>query len=92
MRQHREDERAQFPDRTYYEEVVSPWNIARAAIAAAEQWQPIETAPKDGTEVLLWHVRMDIGRWWKVCWLDREGVGMNATHWMPLPPPPKDKP
>lgn len=58
-------------------------------------WQPIETAPKDGTSVLLWFTRAEpqIGRfrrghgartrrWW---------VGdfwIEPTHWMPLPPPP----
>ncbi|MEY4376770.1 MAG: hypothetical protein RJB26_1320 [Pseudomonadota bacterium] len=31
-----------------------PADLARAAIAAADQWEPIETAPKDGTEVCLW--------------------------------------
>lgn len=37
------------------------------ALRAAQQWQPIESAPKDGTWVLLWDARHEVavsGRWW----------------------------
>lgn len=55
------------------------------------EWQPIETAPKDGTEILLLS-KCDMG----VCYWCSErsftgwtvGWGMvfrNPTHWMPLP-------
>jgi hypothetical protein len=48
-------------------------------------WQPIETAPKDGTEVLLYHPDLGMACW---PWWGRQGPWHEVTHWMPLPPPP----
>lgn len=57
--------------------------------------QPIESAPKDGMEVLLWNGRkMEKGLYeaWTVkpgwIWMS-EGFEVKPTHWMPLPDPPK---
>jgi len=63
--------------------------------AAAQAWQPIETAPKDGTWCLLYETFGDH----KVtgsyddelhCWCDNTDLtsNINPTHWMPLPPAP----
>lgn len=56
-------------------------------------WQPLETAPKDGTRVLLWIKPVNLAI--PYAWNGREWMGDDyplnmawATHWMPLPPPP----
>ena len=53
-------------------------------------WQPIATAPKDGTEVLLFDDRRVVGAWGdrangSLNWNDSEYT-FNPSHWMPLPP------
>ena len=66
------------------------------------EWQPIETAPKDGTYILvygpeewdmvLWHPYWgDCGAWCRVQTADYDNDNRevrNPTHWQPLPPPP----
>ena len=84
---------------------IAEWVIATLKEQAASQpaetrWQPTETAPKDGRDVLLYavseHGEVNDG----VCIghrLDREdwelvGGGLfEPTHWMPLPLPPSEK-
>lgn len=56
------------------------------------EWQPIETAPKDGMRVLVIGKSgyVDAGHYiegWG--WEDANGNIMKPTHWMPLPEPPK---
>lgn len=72
--------------------LYNAWEAARRALSApvAQQpWLPMETAPKDGAEVLA-----ATDAWMAVCrhyhgefWSD--GNLVEPTHWMPLPPPPK---
>lgn len=63
-----------------------------------EQWHPIETAPKDGTHIMVWWDRCEEayykqGKWWHV---ERHGLdhtynfvgGWPPEYWMPLPSPP----
>ena len=76
---------------------------ARAALEAAERaaWQPIETAPKDGTEVLLIISAYNdpsrgrayvIARWEWGGWIDDEEISIHPpTHWRPLPQPPGEE-
>ncbi len=70
---------------------------ARSALSAQVQdvagWQPIETAPKDGSDVLLsspnWHGDVVVGCWSFEGWRDREDSDkLEPTHWMPLPAAP----
>lgn len=64
------------------------------------EWLPIESAPKDGTQILglrgndaravFW------GEYYVGCWMtgrtlptmNGEPETFNPTHWQPLPPPP----
>lgn len=69
------------------------------------EWQPIETAPKDGSHILVggpwmpvcevsWHKATD---WdypgWRCGRFGAKGYddlgAYEPTHWMPLPEPPK---
>jgi len=66
-------------------------------------WQPMKTAPKDGTSILLFIEGQAIeGHWpddswneWSVAWVSSHGCGCCAssneapTHWMPLPAKPE---
>lgn len=59
-----------------------------AEIAKLHSWQPIETAPQDGTWLLVWE--SDVGQY-----IYRMGPGLipgeepDPTHWMPLPSSPE---
>lgn len=58
-------------------------------------WQPIETAPKDGTEVLVYAAPYEDLRGFQTVAAWHEAAGWcvdelrEATHWMPLSEPPK---
>lgn len=58
------------------------------------EWQPIETAPRDGTVIDLWHVGgMRITeQWWDA--EDESWCGLgddnDFSHWMPAPDQPTD--
>lgn len=63
-------------------------------------WQPIETAPRDGSDIILWLPWVACartGRWtmhklWSVDFgATRMIVRGEPTHWMPLPPAPAEQ-
>ena len=39
--------------------------VVRAALVTLQGWQPIETAPKDGSSIWLWNGREMIVGWWE---------------------------
>lgn len=58
-------------------------------------WQPIETAPKDGTPILGWPGTMNgypyVVQYSHGLWREADGELYHLyepTHWMPLPEPP----
>lgn len=86
------------------------WNACVEAISEYEEsgggWLPIETAPKDGTEIIGWthdagrvichwgkHNHVPIYGWIRRLELYGEEVdGFDPELWAPLlPPPPEDK-
>lgn len=77
---------------------IKRWQKAEAALATlreATTWQPMATAPKDGTFVVC----ATLGRAIRVLkwdtdsgvWSDGE-YDYNCAHWMPLPTPPPEEP
>lgn len=67
------------------------------------EWQSIETAPRDGTRILvtgnLWNYSKCIREYipvtvywydgaWETSYPQKRHAG-EPSHWMPLPPPPK---
>ena len=64
------------------------------------EWQPIEIAPKDGEQMLLWDGGIVVFGWFDDApkqWaffdliggnIERFPLGQEPTHWIPLPEPP----
>jgi hypothetical protein len=61
------------------------WQAGRASLVP--QWQPIETAPKDGTRILVSNgVQFAAVFWWPRVWMGDTHNGMrNPTSWMQIP-------
>ena len=90
--------------RNHFKESLEDLCEKIAVVLQKGEWQPIETAPKDGTDILLYTLkheqivgvfktRTDGSAFWE-CGVYPTGFSaiVNViTHWMPLPDPPVDK-
>ena len=69
-------------------------------MAKGNEWQPIETAPKDGTHIYLYDENLTpiedkhitTGFWDEYRWSQWDSEDYTPTHWKPLdtPTPPKE--
>ena len=74
---------------------ISIADLADCFHTRAPQWQTIDSAPRDGTNVLLSdNHEIIIGKWceWReygqdYAWYDSQCIPIEATHWQPLPLP-----
>ena len=71
--------------------------VAKAALelSDAAAWRPIDTAPRDGTLILVAvkHIECDVVSFWGAGWRETTNGLMlrdKPTHWQPLPAPPSD--
>ena len=85
-------------------DALSPLSASITQIVAAAvdellretTWLPIDSAPKDGTEVLGWDPRLGVRVVFAIGgaddWVEvSECRSVNPTHWQPLPAPPEVK-
>lgn len=84
-------------DNDVHERIIEEWiNYARALamVVAQRDWEPIDTAPKDGTLLLLLikgTCGPDVGHWFQATnngWWTSHTMPVEPTHWIPIPTPP----
>jgi hypothetical protein len=93
-----EDERAEAWE--FWHERANKLEVENAKLRAAQKWQDISTAPKDGTQILIggtnWRGKFFMAdAIWRDGWMlfhpdedDYTAESHNPTHWHPLPAPP----
>ncbi len=85
----------------FFDYVTESLGSILAALRAVPDWQPIETAPKDGDDILVWGpglcclvVGWDDSGDLDFPWATLDGpkyFDKAFTHWMPLPRPPENE-
>lgn len=76
----------------YADHVTTKMQAEIDALKAAQTWQPIESAPKDGTRVMVSsRTTVDAAQWSdrRDAWMISPDWSTDPTHWMPLPPAPE---
>jgi hypothetical protein len=80
------------------------WDAVKQQHPAFRGWQPIETAPRDHTSILIWDGKKMATAFWSQWthagyWVADGAVGPECenefddpTHWQPLPEPPSTEP
>jgi hypothetical protein len=63
-------------------------------LASMSQWRPMETAPRDGTRILIYRgcTGVEIGAYSVVGreqWLSEDNCTRYPSHWLPLPAAPE---
>jgi len=81
----------------HFDQAIISVVVKAPAPAVPDGWKPIETAPKDGTSLLLAHEDAAFDGWWSEfdgAWIDGstnsydEPRHFEPTHWRELPAPP----
>lgn len=65
------------------------WDFEMTKPVEIPSWFPITTAPKDGTDIIVFSGAVRIAYWVHGQWTDYAHSTLCPTHWMPLPPPPQ---
>jgi len=63
-------------------------------VIEGDGWLPIESAPRDGTRILVWAGGNQFVAYYhrsRSDWFIVANVPVSATHWRPLPTPPEAK-
>ena len=68
-------------------------DAGRQSIPCTYGWRPIETAPKDGTVIIVYAPDFfQTAAWTDEKWTNAANSWLeDVTHWMPLPQPPEGK-
>jgi hypothetical protein len=69
-------------------EAIKEWSGIRTENTRPNSWQPIETAPRDGTDILVWDRGLFNIAYWSAeygRWYNYAALTYYPTYWMPLP-------